>query len=676
MISASPSYPPEKMDINDIKCTEKMSSQRFRPRPSSSGNSLRATQPQRRNSEKQLSQRRQRLRAASATTSSPKKSGTSKTLTSRQKHLSTMDCRSVVSADDWGGGSSGNSCNLSYTDILGQKSFREVVGGEKHANEVLASHDRRVETVMKEQQVKEGRRSNVKNSLATFLQSNDSDEDSITVEEEEMHEVDDEHLISDADDDEDEMDLRDSSSARSPKKPTPKRIDSVGSKSSRRVTRTTRTFDKEQSSGGNNSNHSRKCMARPRPGVRRIPSKAVSDSNPKSRSRSTATSSNRRVQRVRRNTADSGDEASVDASSRRSRRGTSRVRSGVADDADDKSVTSSHRNRTSVRPRSVDASVRRNRSRSRGPEQQRVPQRRRSQSRSRGDDDDRSVSSKVSHATASRRGRRPGKGPQPKKNLLPPSQHTGTKDPRGKDPTSPPSSPENNKNYVSRSMPSLDSHFDSQRDQKRMVESDMVSEASSSHFSSGTPQSTLLQFDPTSADLIQAVSQKEAKKTSETFKHADGTESKFQISELAGLPTFEKPMTAEEIEALNASTQSLDISVAISEEEEDRQQSKLMGTHLRSAVFGKTLSNLQTQNPGEASNEPIRRAPRTTKSSSALQGPEPPNRRGNIQATKSMSFMQRVQNRKSQFQETMMNRSTRVIGMDHQALLEDESEHD
>jgi hypothetical protein len=50
----------------------------------------------------------------------------------------------------------------------------------------------------------------------------------------------------------------------------------------------------------------------------------------------------------------------------------------------------------------------------------------------------------------------------------------------------------------------------------------------------------LLQFDPTNADLVQTVNQSGARKTSEVIRHADGTESELQISELAGLPTFEK----------------------------------------------------------------------------------------------------------------------------------------
>jgi hypothetical protein len=674
-------HDPSKNDDRDGADERKQASPapppRFRPRPTAN---LLAKQPHRHHSDKQSTRRHRQRPENVALTSSPKKYSSTKV--TRKKTLSTVDSRSVVSMDDWEGGSSNNSCNLSYTDILGQKSFREVIGGDKQADEVLASHGRKVETIMKEQRVKQGRRTNVKNSLATFLQANNLEDDSITAEAEEeemldeaedINEVDDEHLISD--EEKDENDLNDSPSHRSPKQPTPKRIDSVGSKSSRRVTRTSRTLDKEQpGGGGNNSNHSRKSMARSRKGVQRIPSKAAGDDK-KSRSHSASRTSNRRLQRVRRNNVDSGDEASVDASSRRSRRGASRVRNSGLDDAgDEPSVPSSHVQRTVSRPQSVDASVRRHRSRSRGPDQQRMPQRRRSQSRSKNDDDDRSVSSKVSHATASRRGRRPGKGPQSKKNLLPPSQSKGTKDKKEENTASPPSSPENNRDYLSRSMPSLASHLDSHREQKRTVESDLASEASSSHFSSGTPQSTLLQFDPTSEDLIQAVNQTGAKKTSETFKHADGTESKFQISELAGLPTFEKPMTEEEILALNRSTESLD--AAKSDDDEDFQQSKSnMRSTLRSTVFGKSVSNMQVQNPGETSNEPIRRAPRATKSSSALgSSAQPPNR---LPPTKSMSFMQRVQNRKSQFAETMMNRSTRVIGVDHQALLEDEeSEHD
>jgi hypothetical protein len=696
------------MDVKDIMSKGQQPHPRFRPRPtysntkSSSNNNVSSSSARlRHHSEKQHLSRQHRQRPTSAVPSSPPKKFSS-TKPTRKKALSTMDARSVVSVEDRTGTSSSNnnSGNLSYTDILGQKSFRDVVGGDLHANQVLASHERKVECFMKEQRVKEGRRNNVKNSLATFLQANTPEDDSITVEDghddddeeimeeaDDIHEAEDDHWISDTEQEENERNLRDATSDGAAKQATSvKRIDSLGSKSSRRVTRTTRTLDQEESGGvgggGSSSNHSRKSMARPvRKGSQRVRSKASGedDDGTKTRSHSASRMSSRRVQRVRKNIADPpGDEASVvDASSRRSRRGASRVRNAAAEDADDSSVTSSQRNRTATRPRSVDASIRRQRSQSRCRDQQRVPQRMRSQSRSRGDDDDRSVASKVSNVTSSRRGRRPGKGPQAKKNLLPPSQANG----KEKTTESPPSSPENNKDFLSRSMPSLANHFDSQREEERRVDADVASEASSSHFSSATPQSTLLQFDPTSKDLIQAVNQKGAKRTSETFKHADGTESKFQISELAGLPTFEKPKTADEMLALNSSSQSLDVSFVKSDDEEEDKQTMKINTrpNLRTATFGKSFGNIQIQNPGEPPVEPVRRAPRVTKSSSALtgSGSGPPNKRGVMQPTKSLSFMQRVQNRKAQFTESMMNRSTRVLGLDHQALLEDEgSEHD
>jgi hypothetical protein len=200
---------------------------------------------------------------------------------------------------------------------------------------------------------------------------------------------------------------------------------------------------------------------------------------------------------------------------------------------------------------------------------------------------------------------------------------------------------------------------------------DEVSEASSSRFSNCTPQSVLLQFDPTNEDLIQAVNQSEAKTTSETIRHADGTESKFQVSELAGLPTFEKPESSQSLsEHLNASSQSFDV-----EEEpvvEQAEGDSKPALSARSSLLS-SFSNLKLQNPGEAPSEVVRRAPRLSKStSSALDGSLPP-RRSALQPAKSMSFMQRVQNRRAQF-DSMVNRSTKALV--HQELDDDGSEHD
>lgn len=689
----------EEMDLNDLmmdyRSPDDSEKRRFRSRPGN-GN----LRPQKQQSEKQASTRRLRQRpAAGHTTSSPQRRASSKS-TTRKKALSSLDARSVVSADDWGGGSSNNSSNLSYTDILGQKSLRDVVGGDKLADEVLASHERKLESLVKEQRVKEGRRNNIKNSLASFLRANnaeDEEQDEIQEDPEstapDLPEVDDDSLISDAEDGDEP--LRQSPQERSPLRSAFKRHNSVGkSKSpsvSGRKTRTTRTFDNEGGNpetptndggaGSSNSHHSRKTKSRSRKGVQRIPSKAgTSGDAPKTRSQSSSRSvtTGRRVQRVRRNMlSDSGDDASTSggAPSRRSHRG-SRTPSSV-DDCDDRSV-SSNRNRSLSRSRVVDSSIRRQRSRSSGIDATRTPSaiRRRSVSRSRGDDDDKSIASKVSHATASKRGRRPGKGPaHTPKNLLPPqTKREAIEDGKQCDGSPPSSVEDNTKDYVSRSMPSLDRHFDSERKEKRKVDLDETSEESS-RLSNGTPQSILLQFDPTNVDLIQAVNQSDAKKTSETFRHADGTETNLKISELAGLPTFEKPESSEDLMlGLNGSSQSLDVSVAekLDEEHMEGLKSKsTTGPGVLTCAVGKPLSSFQKQNPGETPVEALRRPPRATKSTSAATSAGLPSRRGNIQS-KSMSFMQRVQNRKAQFHESMMSRSTRVLGLDHQALDDDE----
>ncbi|KAL3919464.1 MAG: hypothetical protein SGILL_003740 [Bacillariaceae sp.] len=550
-------------------------------------------------------------------------------------------------------------------ELFGEKSMRDVVGGDQHAEEVLQSHERKVEREMRKERVKEGRRNDVKNSLASFLQARGEEDDSIADEAEHLpDELGDESLISD---EEEERTITSPHKRSSPNKHSSfKRHDSLGSrKSARQVTRTTRTIDNETTKTG--SNHSRKSVAT-RARVQRIRSKAADDNKKSgsSENNNSPTQSNRsrRPVRVRRTGAESGDDHSVDASSRRRR---SRVRSI---DPEERSVTSSRRDRTSIpRPRSVDASVRRHRSRSRGADSARVPRRRRSSSRARGgDDDDKSVCSKMSVTASSRRGRRPGKGPQATK------QNDDSQNGKNSRP-SPPASPNQKErhDYMSRSMPSLDSHIQSEPQTKhRSSNMDDLSEEGSRYSNSTncTPVSVLLQFDPTNEDLIQAISQSTAKKTTETIRHKDGTETKFQVSELAGLPTFEKPPSEQSLTVdLNASLQSISVGDLSTEEVEE------VSERPRSTTRRTLLASLKSelQNPGEAPSEPSRRAPRASKSSSsALAGGLPP-RRGNLQATKSMSFMQRVNNRRAQF-EGMMNRSTRAI--EHQELDDDGSDHD
>ena len=95
----------------------------------------------------------------------------------------------------------------------------------------------------------------------------------------------------------------------------------------------------------------------------------------------------------------------------------------------------------------------------------------------------------------------------------------------------------------------------------------------SSRFSFGYQQ-TLLQFDPTNVDNVARVRQDEANMTSETIRHADGTESELQIRELDGLlPRFENQndlnasgfsLNPQEIE--DASDGSVSISVSTDED--------------------------------------------------------------------------------------------------------------
>ena len=69
---------------------------------------------------------------------------------------------------------------------------------------------------------------------------------------------------------------------------------------------------------------------------------------------------------------------------------------------------------------------------------------------------------------------------------------------------------------------------------------DASEESSRFSFGYSNPTHTLLQFDPTNVDNVMRVRQDEANMTSETIKHADGTESELQIRDLDGLlPRFE-----------------------------------------------------------------------------------------------------------------------------------------
>eukprot|EP00537_Pseudo-nitzschia_pungens_P015635 CAMPEP_0172412818 /NCGR_PEP_ID=MMETSP1061-20121228/78101_1 /TAXON_ID=37318 /ORGANISM="Pseudo-nitzschia pungens, Strain cf. pungens" /LENGTH=708 /DNA_ID=CAMNT_0013149065 /DNA_START=62 /DNA_END=2188 /DNA_ORIENTATION=- len=112
--------------------------------------------------------------------------------------------------------------------------------------------------------------------------------------------------------------------------------------------------------------------------------------------------------------------------------------------------------------------------------------------------------------------------------------------------TSPETTTERLDKFSKRSSPSLGDHFQhspSASDKEETERLSMVEERSttSSLLSCSNAQPILLQFDPTKDTFVQAVDQTTAKKTHDIIHQSNGTESKIEISELSGLPTFEKP---------------------------------------------------------------------------------------------------------------------------------------
>jgi len=90
--------------------------------------------------------------------------------------------------------------------------------------------------------------------------------------------------------------------------------------------------------------------------------------------------------------------------------------------------------------------------------------------------------------------------------------------------------------------------LDSERSKIRSAESNealsQVTEEQSKA-SSYAEQAVLLQFDPTGANHVQRVNQKQARRTSEVIEYGlHGETSNLEIAELAGLPTFEKLNTS------------------------------------------------------------------------------------------------------------------------------------
>eukprot|EP00536_Pseudo-nitzschia_multiseries_P000591 jgi/Psemu1/282445/fgenesh1_pg.7_\ len=95
-----------------------------------------------------------------------------------------------------------------------------------------------------------------------------------------------------------------------------------------------------------------------------------------------------------------------------------------------------------------------------------------------------------------------------------------------------------------RTSPSLGNHLKNENQDTEEIQGlSMVDEVSttSSSLSCSNEQPIFFQFDPTKETCVQTVDQTTAKKTSETIHLSDGTESKLEISEVSGLPTFEKP---------------------------------------------------------------------------------------------------------------------------------------
>lgn len=619
---------------------------------------------------------------------------------------STNSASSVDDMRNWR--SSSSSLNISIKDIM---------GGEKNATEVEKIHtvhsrgreetapqrrnhgktsgsdfrggaEAKIQNIMKARRVKQGRRSDVKNSLSSFLQATapatgDEDEGGEDEEEEEfVEEVGDESIISD---EEEAKKARDTTRLRIRRKEIhndDKSVKSTLSKnqSTRRLGRTTRTVD----GGGNNnsSSHSRKG------GVQRRRTRDLDDL-------SVGASSRRHSRRSMSRPRPSGEEVDGNKSDNGSTR---RTRTRILRDA--RSVDAGASSRRDAR--SVDgSSSRRRRSLSRGADSvQAGPgpgpagggRGRRSMSIGRDDDDksvgERSVGSRKSTTASNRRGRRPSKPrhPKPSHNRMPiPAQYNPTSDDRDnlqQPPCGPPSplpSPEATSKYISGSTPTLSNHIESNHEQEeKKMDFEEASEESSRFSAGNTAQSVLLQFDPTNAGNVRTLNQSTARKTSETIRHADGTESELQISELPGLPTFENQPGVRVVgdhrvnlglstECKYSSSRSLS-SVDGGSSVEGLQKP----SSFQSAGGSPPSSSRNSQNPGEAPAESaLGKPPR------AKVAPAHPRQRPNMQATK--SFMQRMQRsivangngEELNLFSGFMNRSTRNIG--HQALSDDDN---
>jgi hypothetical protein len=369
---------------------------------------------------------------------------------------------------------------------------------------------------------------------------------------------------------------------------------------------------------------------------------------------------------------------------------------GDDDNDDDKSVATSATNTTAASRRG------------------RRPPRQKTQRGSDEDDDDvdvddedtksigsiRSVASRASatSGTISKRGRRP------KSVLNTPSTQKISSDHWNKKLLSSPgidTRKHKDRNKMGQSMSSLDYHFESHPPLSNHLESDnnniqgvknlsIVDEEKSIDMSrtDSKSQSILLQFDPTNENGVQTVNQTKAKKTSETIRQSDGTKSQFQISELAGLPTFERTKQQQEQQRqsqLGAGFLSdLRGSTGIKEIKASESNRSMLSSDGSASVEGqhgnRPLSFLSlgkprlstTRSPSDSHQNPGE-APEEEKKA----GSNNNNKWNNLQAKKA-AFIQRVQKSKLQVTDSFMtmnrpsNDRTSPYGSSHQALDDDD----
>jgi hypothetical protein len=245
------------------------------------------------------------------------------------------------------------------------------------------------------------------------------------------------------------------------------------------------------------------------------------------------------------------------------------------------------------------------------------------------------------------------------------------------------------KNKMAQSMSSLDYHFESHSPISSHLESDnnlrgvkhlsIVDEEKSIDMSrtgsmDKSQQSILLQFDPTTENGVQTVNQTKAKKTSETIRRSDGTKSKFEISELAGLPTFErtKQQQQQQYQHGSESNRSMlsntcsDGSDSVEGQHGSRPPSFLSLGKPRLSI---TRSSPDShQNPGETPEEA-----KTTGSNNNNKWSLSTQDIGNNLQAKKSAFFQRVQKSKLQVTDGFMNRpSMDRTSLSHQALDDDD----